>query len=137
MKFSSTATALALPLITAALLSPAAKAQTPAANTQPVRVPTVEQLAQFPRMTGFTLSPDGQHLAAIESQGDTRNVLVWKTADMASRPTVIGASNMQIQAVDFVKNDMLQVRMNQPLDLRIRTIASRSRTHAGRCNRSR
>jgi dienelactone hydrolase len=119
MKFSSTATALALPLITAALLSPAAKAQAPAANAQPVRVPTIEQLAQFPRMTGFTLSPDGQHLAAIESQGDTRNVLVWKTADMASRPTVIGASNMQIQAVDFVKNDMLQVRMNQPLDLRI------------------
>jgi dienelactone hydrolase len=118
MKFSSTATALALPLITAALLSPAAKAQAPAANAQPVRVPTIEQLAQFPRMTGFTLSPDGQHLAAIESQGDTRSVLVWKTADTASRPTVIGASNMQIQGVSFVKNDMLAVRMSQPVDIR-------------------
>lgn len=89
-----------------------------AAEAPPIRVPTVETLAQFPGMTGFRISPDGKHMLAIQSQGDTRNILVWKLADLAAKPTVIGAKNMQISSASFLKNDMLQVTMMQPYDWR-------------------
>ncbi|RZJ09493.1 MAG: S9 family peptidase [Rubrivivax sp.] len=89
-----------------------------AADATPVRVPTTEMLAQFAGMTGFRISPDGKHMLAIQSQGDNRSILVWKLADLAAKPTVIGAKNMQIRTVSFLKNDMLQVEMTQPFDLR-------------------
>ena len=64
--------------------SPAAvMAQTAPAAT-PIRVPTVETLAQFPGMTGFQISPDGKHMIALQSQGDNRSILVWKLADLAA-----------------------------------------------------
>lgn len=84
----------------------------------PIRVPSIETFAQFPGMTGFRISPDGKHMLAIQSQGDTRNILVWKLADLAGKPTVIGATSMQISSASFLKNDMLQVVMTQPYDLR-------------------
>lgn len=83
-----------------------------------IRVPTVSQLAQFPAMTGFQISPDGKHMLAIESAGDTRNILVWKLADLSAKPSVIGANNMQISSASFLKNDMLQVTFTQPFDYR-------------------
>ncbi len=89
-----------------------------AADAPPIRVPTIETLAQFPGMTGFRISPDGKHMLAIQSQGDNRNILVWKLADLAAKPTVIGAKNMQISGASFLKNDMLQVTMTQPYDWR-------------------
>ena len=89
------------------------------ADTLPIQVPTEAQLAEFPRMTGFRLSPDGKHMLAIESKGDTRNILVWKTDNLAAKPTVIGSSAMQIQGANFLKNDMLAVTMMQPFDARI------------------
>lgn len=94
----------------------AAFAQAPA--PAPIRVPSVETLAQFPNMTGFQLSPDGKHMLAIQSQGDTRNILVWKTAELGGKPTVIGAKTMQIASAQFLKNDMLQVVLTQPYDMR-------------------
>ena len=69
-------------------------------------------------MTGFQISPDGKHMLALESHGDVRNILVWKLADLGGRPTVIGARNMQITSASFLKNDMLQVLLMQPFDLR-------------------
>ncbi|MEO6278897.1 prolyl oligopeptidase family serine peptidase [Roseateles sp.] len=89
-----------------------------AADALPIRVPTVETLAQFPGMTGFRISPDGKHMLAIQSQGDNRSILVWALADLGAKPTVIGAKNMQIASASFLKNDMLQVSMTQPYDLR-------------------
>ncbi|MFG6429972.1 alpha/beta hydrolase family protein [Roseateles sp. LYH14W] len=97
---------------------PAAVMAQTAPAAAPIRVPTVETLAQFPGMTGFQISPDGKHMVALQSQGDIRNILVWKLADLAAKPTVIGAKNMQISSVSFLKNDMLQVNMTQPFDLR-------------------
>src|SRR5688572_12470386 len=35
-------------------------------------VPSVAQLAAFPKMSSFTISPDGQHLAAVEARGEDR-----------------------------------------------------------------
>jgi hypothetical protein len=96
----------------------AASAPAPAADAPPIRVPTVQTLAQFPGLTGFRISPDGKHLLAIQSQGDNRSILVWKLAEMGAKPTVIGAKDMQIRSASFLKNDMLQVEMTQPYDLR-------------------
>ncbi len=83
-----------------------------------IRVPTMAQLAQFPAMAGFRISPDGKHMLAIESAGDTRNIVVWNLADLSVKPTVIGAKNMQISGASFLKNDMLQVNLIQPYEIR-------------------
>lgn len=99
------------------LAAPAAIAQTK--DTAAVQVPSEEMLAQFPRMTGFSLSPDGRHMIAIESQGDVRNILVWKADKLSAKPQVISASNMRITSAFFVKNDMLAVTLTQPYDARI------------------
>lgn len=106
---------LASVLTGAALCPTLAFAQEP----PPIRVPTAEQLAQHPQMTGFSLSPDGKHMLAIESRGDTRNVLVWETDKPANKPQVISANNMRIQSASFLKNDMLTVMLWQPYDARI------------------
>lgn len=93
-----------------------------AADAPAIRVPTPAQLAQFPVMTGFRLSPDGQHMVAIESRGDTRTILVWKLNNLAAPPTVIGSKSMQISRVEFLKNDMLAVSLSQPYDVRLDTL---------------
>ncbi len=89
-----------------------------AAEDPPIRVPTVETLAQFPGTTGFQISPDGRHMLAIQSQGDSRSILVWDLAKLSAKPTVIVSNSMQISRASFLKNDMLQVSMTQPYDLR-------------------
>ena len=101
----------------AALVANLACAQAP--SPPPIQVPTEEQLAQHPQMTGFRLSPDGKHMIAIESKNDVRNVLVWKTDDLAAKPQVIGASSMRITSATFLKNDVLAVTLWQPYDARI------------------
>jgi len=93
-------------------------AQAAPVDATPVRAPTVETLAQFPDMTGFRISPDGKHMLAIHSQGDTRSILVWNLATLSAKPTVIGSKSMQISGADFLKNDMIWVLMTQPYDLR-------------------
>ena len=84
-----------------------------------IPVPTEAVLSQFPKMTGFRMSPDGKHLLAIESQGDVRNILVWKLDNLSSPPKVIGSSSMQIRSASFIKNDVLAVDLFQPFDSRM------------------
>ena len=67
-------------------------------------------------MTGFQLSPDGKHLVALRSVGDARSIVVWDTAKMSARPTVIDARDVQFGRVSFLKNDMLQVVTTQPYE---------------------
>ena len=88
-----------------------------AAHAKPV-APSIEKLAAFPKMAGFTLSPDGKHLTALEGRGEDRVILVWKTDALDKAPTVIGSSKMKISGVQFIKNDLLAVSMWQPYDAR-------------------
>jgi dipeptidyl aminopeptidase/acylaminoacyl peptidase len=81
--------------------------------------PSIEQLAAFPRMSSFSIAPDGKHLAAIEARGEDRVILVWKTDALNQPPTVIGSSRMKLQRVQFIKNDLLAVTMWQPYDSRL------------------
>ena len=78
--------------------------------------PTVEQLAAFPAMSSFSISPDGRHLAALEARGEDRVILVWDTDNLSATPTVIGSREMKIQGVGFIKNDVLAVSLWQPYD---------------------
>ena len=79
--------------------------------------PSIEVLAAYPRMSSFTVSPDGKHLAALEARGEDRVVLVWQTDDLAKAPTVIGTKQMKFRSVRFIKNGTLAVSLWQPYDL--------------------
>lgn len=118
MKHSLNTLSRTLAIAGAALAFCPLAVQAQAAPAAPVRAPSIETLAQFPGMTGFQISPDGKHMIAIQSQGDNRSILVWKLADLAAKPTVIGSTSMQIRSASFLKNDMLQVVMTQPYDFR-------------------
>jgi hypothetical protein len=65
--------------------------------------PTIAQLAAFPRMSSFSLSPDGKHMAALEARGEDRVILVWDTDALDKPPTVIGSTKMKLQGVSFIK----------------------------------
>jgi len=86
------------------------------ATTGPAPAPTVEQFAAFPLMSSFTVSPDGKHIAALQARGEERVILVWDAEHLDRAPTVIGSSQMKLQGVTFVKNDVLGVSMWQPYD---------------------
>ncbi|WP_297146228.1 prolyl oligopeptidase family serine peptidase [Thermomonas sp.] len=86
--------------------------------TAPKR-PTIEQLAAYPAFSGFSLSPDGKHIAALRGVGEDRTIAVWKTDALDQPPTLIGAERMKITGVSFIKNDRLAVNFWQPYDLRM------------------
>jgi pimeloyl-ACP methyl ester carboxylesterase len=90
---------------------------TTASATAPVP-PTIEQMAAFPEFSGFTLSPDGKHIAALRGTGEDRVIAVWQTDSLDKAPTLIGAARMKIAGVSFIKNDRLAVSLWQTYDLR-------------------
>jgi pimeloyl-ACP methyl ester carboxylesterase len=98
-----------------ALASAAATAAKPA-------VPTIAQLAAYPRMSSFSVSPDGRHIAGLEAKGEDRVILVWKIDALDKPPVAIGSKVMKIQSVQFIKNDRLAVTMWQPYDSRLDTV---------------
>src|SRR5215212_5433068 len=87
--------------------------------------PPIDKLAAYPKMSSFTLSPDGKHLAALEGRGEERVILVWNTDALDKPPTVIGSQRMKVQSVQFIKNDLLAVSMWQPYDLRLDELTKR------------
>ncbi|WP_269516120.1 alpha/beta hydrolase family protein [Brevundimonas subvibrioides] len=113
-------------ILSIALMSTTALAQTatgsgnttaaPAA-TGAAGLPTIEQMAAFPRIASFSISPDGQHVAALQGDGENRSILIWQADHLDVAPTVINASRMKIRDVSFLKNDVLGVSLFQPFDL--------------------
>jgi dipeptidyl aminopeptidase/acylaminoacyl peptidase len=89
-----------------------------AAHAKPA-APTIAQMAAFPRMSSFSIAPDGKHLAAIEARGEDRVILVWKTDELDKPPAAIGSSRMKLRSVQFIKSDLLGVTMWQPYDARL------------------
>ena len=87
--------------------------------------PAIDKLAAYPKMSSFTISPDGKHLAALEGRGEDRVILVWKTDALDKPPTVLGSQRMKMQSVQFIKNDLLAVSMWQPYDLRLDEVTKR------------
>src|SRR5512132_341658 len=106
------------------LLAAVLVAMAPATHAKPTP-PPIEKLAAYPKMSNFTLAPDGKHLAALEGRGEDRVILVWKTDALDKPPTVIGSQRMKLQGVQFIKNDLLAVSMWQPYDLRLDELTKR------------
>lgn len=80
--------------------------------------PTIEQMAAFPAMSNFSLSPDGKYMVGVEARGEERVILVWDISDLTRPPKVIGSKQMKIQRVDFLKDNVLGVTLWQPFEFR-------------------
>ena len=50
---------------------------TGAAHAKPA-APAINQLAAYPRMSSFTVSPDGKHVAALEGRGAIPDSYLWE-----------------------------------------------------------
>lgn len=106
---------------TLAFIEPASAVAMDAFNAQPAATssmaqPTVQDFATLPRMSSMAVSPDGKHIAALQARGEDQVILVWDAEHLDRDPTVIGASQMKIRGVTFVKDDVLGVTMWQPYD---------------------
>jgi acetyl esterase/lipase len=113
MRLVSTAALAAALALTGLTTAVAQDAAAPAARAT---APTVQDFAAFPRMSSFTVSPDGKHIAALQARGENQVILVWDAEHLDRDPTVIGSTQMKIRSVSFVKNDVLGVSMWQPYD---------------------
>lgn len=102
-----------------AVLALATALFTGASDAAAPKAPTIEQLAAFPQFSGFTLSPDGAHIAALRGSGEDRVIAVWRTDALDKAPTLIGSAKMKIMGVAFIKNDRLAVTLWQPFDSRM------------------
>ena len=73
--------------------------------------PTAKDLTRAPAISDVSVSPDGEHLAALTSKdGETVYVSVWKTDALGAPPVVIHMTNVRFLAVRFLKNDRLWSR---------------------------
>lgn len=114
LRVSAIALGMAMTLGTGIDAAYAQAAPAPAASRP--TPPTIDQFAAFPLMSSFSVSPDGSHIAALQARGEERVILVWEAAHLDRQPKVIGSSQMKIQGVTFVKNDVLGVSLWQPYD---------------------
>jgi dipeptidyl aminopeptidase/acylaminoacyl peptidase len=81
--------------------------------------PTIEQLAAFPMYSGFTVSPNGKFVAALEARGEDRVILIWPADNLKAQPTVLGSKEMKISRIQFIKDGLLAVTLWQPYDSRL------------------
>lgn len=69
-------------------------------------------------MSSVTISPDGNHVAAIISRdGETRILAIWRTEALDQSPFLIGSDpRAEMIQVEFIKNDRLFVTTQQLVD---------------------
>lgn len=99
-------------LAVAAVLSIAAAAPTLAQTSAP---PSAEAFARERAMMSASLSPDGEHLAALVSvDGGPHRLMIWTTDRLDAPPVVVGAdAREEMVGVSFIKNDRLFVTTQQ------------------------
>lgn len=109
---STSSVALAL----AALITPVTHES--AASAQP-KVPTIEQLAAYPAMSQISVASDGKHIVALQASGEDQAILVFRSDDLSRPYSRITSNKMKISAVQFIKPNLLAVRMWQPYDSKL------------------
>lgn len=78
--------------------------------------PTSWAFTRAAAISDVTVSPDGQHIAALTSpDGDTITISIWKTDAPGEKPFVLGSAHMRFYAVRFLKDDRLLVTAVQPV----------------------
>ena len=83
--------------------------------------PSSHDLTRAPAIQSVSISPDGQHLAALTSpDGEVVDLTVWKTDALGAQPVRIRATHMRFVGVQFLKNDRLLVEAAQPLTIQAR-----------------
>lgn len=86
----------------------------PALAQNPAAPPTAHDFARNAQIDDVSISPDGKHIAGLVSQdGVTKVIAIWETTNPDKAPTILGASKMQLMAVNFVKDDRLAVVAQQ------------------------
>jgi len=99
----------------AAATSTAAQGQSAPAVTR-ANIPTIEQLAAFPTYGGFAVSPNGQHMAAMQARGEDRIVVVWDATNLSKPPVEFGTQLMKYSGVRFIKDGVIAVSAFQRWD---------------------
>lgn len=84
-------------------------------HAQPAPPPSADAFAREQAIMSVSLSPDGDHLAALVSiDGGPHHLMIWLTDDMERAPVVIGADEREeLVGVSFIKNDRLFVTTQQ------------------------
>lgn len=102
-------------LIAAGLAAVTLAAPTPAALAQTPTPPPASAWAREAAMASVTLSPDGQHMAAIISpDGRRRAIAIWDTSNLSAEPFIVGSDERtEFLSVQFVKNDRIFVTTQQ------------------------
>ncbi|WP_211226494.1 alpha/beta hydrolase family protein [Brevundimonas aveniformis] len=102
-------------LAAAAALSMAAVAPATVVLAQTPTPPPASAWAREAAMASVTLSPDGQHMAAIISpDGRQRAIAIWDLNNLNAEPFLVGTdARSEFISVQFVKNDRLFVRTQQ------------------------
>jgi hypothetical protein len=63
------------------------------ARQAPVQIPTAEDFGRQAAIRNVSISPDGQHIAAVTSpDGKETVVSIWRTAAPGEAPKTLGAS---------------------------------------------
>ncbi len=101
----------------AALIAAISLTSAPAslARQAPAQIPTAEDFGRQAAIRNVSISPDGQHIAAVTSpDGKETVVSIWRTAAPGEAPKTLGASAPNvIQSVQFIKNDRVAVVVRQ------------------------
>lgn len=96
-------------------------AETAAAQpARPTPMPTEAMLAE-PVLRNVSLSPDGEHLAAITSfDGGDPAISIWRTSDLSAAPRRFGVSGAALRngvrfaSISWVADDRILVLLQQP-----------------------
>ncbi|MDZ4868455.1 MAG: prolyl oligopeptidase family serine peptidase [Alphaproteobacteria bacterium] len=95
------------------------QAVTPAFAAEPlITTPLpIEAVAEYPAMSGATLSPDGKHVAALVAQPGQKwpVVSVWEADDLSRPPVTTGSPEMRPRAVHFLGNERIIILLDRPL----------------------
>lgn len=80
--------------------------------------PSAGAFARIPAIASVSLSPDGEHLAAIVSlDGESPVLAIWRTDALDQPPHMVGSDpRSQIQSVSFATNNRLFVTTQQLVD---------------------
>ncbi|WP_409432785.1 alpha/beta hydrolase family protein [Litorimonas sp. RW-G-Af-16] len=89
----------------------------PQASAEPV---TIESIAKHPLLSSVTISPTGKRIAAlVPVEGQKWPVIsIWETDNLDKKPVWIPTRDMRYLSVDFLTDDKILFRTDQPLTVR-------------------